>query len=253
MTILPRVIPCLLLKNNGLVKTTKFKDAKYIGDPINAVKVFNEKEVDELVFLDITKSIDRLGPNIELLKDIASEAFMPMAYGGGLASIGDIERVYSIGFEKVILNSVTIRNPEVIKQAVQLAGSSGVVVSVDVKRGLFGGYGVMTHSGSLKATVALIDHIKRMEEVGVGEILLGSIDRDGTSLGYDLELLSQVSKEVSIPVVPVGGASCLQDFAKAINAGASAVAAGGMFVYYGKHRAVLISYPEYRKIKELFT
>tara|TARA_B100001057_G_C22843945_1_gene948223 strand:+ start:1951 stop:2706 length:756 start_codon:yes stop_codon:yes gene_type:complete len=249
---IPRVIPCLLLKNGGLVKTVNFKNEKYIGDPINAVKVFNEKEVDELVFLDITKSNDLVDPNYDLLKDISSEAFMPMAYGGGLNSIRQIERIYSIGFEKVIINSSAFENIQVIKDAVNLAGSSGVVVSVDTKSSFFSKRRIYSRSGSLKHNVDLLDHIKKMEDAGAGEILLGSIDKDGTFSGYDLELIKNISSNTSIPVVPVGGAGKLEHFKQAINAGASGVAAGSMFVYHGKHKAVLITYPEYETIKELF-
>ena len=249
---IPRVIPCLLLKNGGLVKTVNFKNEKYIGDPINAVKVFNEKEVDELVFLDITKTNDLSDPNYDLLKDIASEAFMPMAYGGGLNSIHQIEKIYSIGFEKVVINSAALKNIEVVKDAVNLAGSSGVVISIDTKNSFFSGRKIYSNGGTLKHEVDLLDYIKKMEDIGVGEILLGSIDNDGTFSGYDNELIKQISNNISIPVVPVGGAGKLDHFKEAIEAGASGIAAGSFFVYHGKHKAVLITYPDYKKIKELF-
>ena len=247
-----RVIPCLLLKNKGLVKTLKFRDPRYVGDPINAVKVFNQKEVDELVFLDIERAKSRESPDFDLLEDIATEAFMPMAYGGGLGSLRDIERVYSTGFEKVVLNSITHDDPRVVSQAVALAGSSGVIASVDVKKNMFGSYGVYGYSGEKKSKLGVIDFVKQMADLGVGEILLGFVSRDGTGDGYDYQLIEEVCSAVSVPVVPVGGAANLQDFRKAVEAGASGVSAGSMFVFYGKHRAVLINYPEYETLRDLF-
>ncbi len=240
-----RVIPVLLLKNKGLVKTVKFSNPRYIGDPINSVRIFNEKEVDELAFLDISATPNAREPDFEVIDDIAGEAFMPMAYGGGITSIQQIRRIMGIGFEKVILDTVTYDNPVVVREAVEIYGSQSVVACIDLKRKLFGGYDLYTHSGSRRRGVALSDHLAQLVGYGIGEIIVNSIDRDGTMSGYDLAAIKAVSGMVSIPVIACGGASSIADFAAAVNeAGASAVAAGSLFVYKGKHRAVLINYPD---------
>ncbi len=239
-----RVIPVLLLRNGGLVKTVKFKDPKYVGDPINAVRIFNEKEVDELVFLDISATPEGRGPDFETLADIASEAFMPMAYGGGISSLDEIKRVFSLGFEKVILNSSAYRSENLIHEAAAVFGSQSVVGCIDVKRSLFGKADVYSASGKNKQPVTLEEHVRRLVGAGAGEILVNSIDRDGTMSGYDLKLISQVAGLVPVPVVACGGARGLDDMSDAVRAGASAVAAGSLFVFYGPHRAVLINYPE---------
>jgi cyclase len=240
-----RVIPCLLLKNSGLVKTVKFKDPKYVGDPINAVKIFNEKEVDELIFLDITATNENRKLNFDLITDIASEAFMPFGYGGGVRDLKTIGELFTIGVEKVVINSYAAENPSFISEAAGLYGSQSIVVSIDVKRGVFGGYAVYTHGGSRNTKRDPAGYAKEMEERGAGEIFLNSIERDGTMKGYDLELIRMVSLAVSVPVIACGGAGTVGHFAEAlITARASAVSAGSMFVFQGKHRAVLITYPE---------
>lgn len=240
-----RVIPVLLLRGRGLVKTVKFKDPKYIGDPINSVRIFNEKEVDELVFIDITATPEGRGPNFDLLQDIAGEAFMPMAYGGGIKSLEDIQRIFSLGFEKVILNTAAYEYEELITKASSIYGAQSIIGCVDVKRTLLGRYELYTHSGKNKQSRGLREHISRLEQLGVGEILVNSIDRDGTQTGFDIKLLREVSDTVSVPIVACGGAGSIDDFADAVyNGGASAVAAGSLFVFMGPHKAVLINYPD---------
>jgi len=249
----PRVIPALLLKNAGLVKTIKFKDPKYVGDPINAVRIFNDKEVDELVFLDINASIEGRGPNFELLARIASEAFMPFGYGGGISTLEQVKKLFALGVEKIIINTVAIQSPEFVTAAMEIAGSSSVVVSIDVRKNILGKHQVWFKSGSKKASVEVIEWVQEMESRGAGEIIIQSIDQDGTQKGYDLPLIEKISGAVGIPVIGLGGASNLDDFKAAIEMGASAAAAGSMFVFHGKHRAVLIKYPEYSSLEKLFS
>lgn len=240
-----RVIPVLLLRGKGLVKTVKFKDPKYIGDPINSVRIFNEKEVDELVFLDITATPEGRGPDFELLADIAGEAFMPMAYGGGIASLDQVQRVIALGFEKVVIDTAAYGAPQLIREAVAVYGSQSIVGCVDVRRTLLGRYELHSHAGKTRQSVGLVEHVSALEQLGVGEIIVNSVDRDGTQSGYDLKLLQKVSSAVSVPVVACGGASGLDDFVAAVeHGGASAVAAGSLFVFMGPHRAVLINYPD---------
>lgn len=246
-----RVIPVLLLKNNGLVKTRKFTDPKYVGDPINAVKIFNEKEVDELIFVDITATIEKKKPNLKLINEIASECFMPVCYGGGITSIEDVKAIFDTGIEKVSLNTMTDENPALITQVAKMYGSQSVVASIDVKKGgLFGKDSVFTRSGRNNTKLDPTEFARRAEEAGAGEILLNSIDRDGMMQGYDIELIKKVSSAVSIPVVACGGAGSINDLVMAVKqGGASAVAAGSMFVFHGKHRAVLINFPSQEQLQ----
>jgi len=244
----------LLLRNNGLVKTIKFKDATYIGDPINAVKIFNEKEVDELIFLDIDASKKGKALSYDLLKDIASECFMPLCYGGGIKRLDQIEKITKAGVEKVAINTSAFLSPLLITQTAKEYGSSTIVVSMDVKKNLFGESHVYVNSGSQNTWMKPVEYARKAEELGAGEIMLTSIDRDGTLSGYDLELIHTVSKSVSIPIIACGGASGLNDFRRAVKeGGASAVAAGSFFVFHGKRRAVLISYPSYDEIENIFS
>ena len=247
-----RVVPCLLLRNGGLVKTVRFKDPKYVGDPINAVRIFNEKEVDELVFLDISATPANRGPNFELLNDIASEAFMPFGYGGGITNLEQIRQLFSMGVEKVILNTSAADNTELISEAASMAGSSSVVASIDVRRSWRGKYIVSVDCGARKTDLDLVDFAVELERRGAGELLLNSVDRDGMMQGYDLDLIQSVASKLSIPVVAVGGAGELEHLRQAVNHGASAVAAGSMFVFHGRHRAVLITYPNYEELEALF-
>jgi len=247
----PRIIPCLLLRNGGLVKTVKFKNSKYIGDPINAVRIFNEKEVDEIIVLDIGATLLGTGPNLDLLGDIASEAFMPFGCGGGITDIDQVKQLYALGVEKVVLNSALGSNPGLVSDTADIAGSSGVVVSIDVRRNWRGRYSVFVRSGQKDLKRDPVEYACEMEKQGAGEIMLNDISRDGTMTGYDLKLIQLVSDAVSIPVVAAGGAGELSHFREAVDHGASAAAAGSMFVYHGKHRAVLITYPNYFELERL--
>ena len=249
----PRVIPCLLLKDKGLVKTIKFKNPTYVGDPINAVKLFNDFEADELVFLDIKASMENRTPPLELIQKIGNEAFMPFAVGGGIKTVEDMKQIIQAGAEKVVLNTYAIENPDLVDQGQKIFGNQAIVVSLDAKKTDGGDYEIYTRSGS-KATGLNAVHIARkMENLGAGEILINSIDRDGTRDGYDIELIKQISQSIEIPVVAIGGACTLGDFSDAVkDGGASAVAAGSMFVFVGKKRAVLINYPEKSELEEIF-
>lgn len=249
-----RVMPCLLLKGQGLVKTVRFKDPTYVGDPRNAVRIFNEKEVDELVILDILATPQGRRPRFDLIEEIVSEAFMPVAYGGGIRDIEDAARVLALGVEKVVLCTRAVEDPPFLSEAAERFGSQSVVACLDVKKRLFGGYEVYTRGGRKGCGRDPLTVARQMEKMGAGEILLQSIDRDGTQSGYDLELIRQVAGAVSIPVVAAGGASRMEDFRAAVlDAGASAVAAGSLFVFKGKHRAVLITYPEPAELETLFS
>lgn len=248
-----RVIPCLLLKDGGLVKTIRFSKPTYVGDPINAVKIFNDKQADELMLLDITATLRQKPPDFRLLQDIANEAFMPLGYGGGVRNEEDVRRILKIGFEKIVVNSAAATDPAFLRRASEVVGSQSVVVSVDVRKKLFGGYEVFTHSGTRGTGLDPATFARSAQENGAGEIIVNAIDREGTMSGYDLALLKLVSSAVTIPVVALGGASCLADLADAVKkGGASAVAAGSLFVFHGKHRAVLINYPERVALDEAF-
>jgi cyclase len=246
-----RVIPCLLLKNLGLVKTVKFSDPKYVGDPINAVKIFNDKEVDELIFLDITATNEKRKPPFDLLSRIVSEAFIPFSYGGGLRSFGDVKKILEIGVEKVVINTYAFENPEFVKEVADKLGSQSVVVCIDFKKNEKGDYEVFVNSGKVNTKINPIDYAIQMEKMGAGEIFLNSIDKDGTMEGYDLELIKKVSEVVGIPIVASGGAGKIEDFGNAIKSGASAVSAGSLFVFVGPHRAVLINYPSREEIERI--
>lgn len=240
----------MLIQKGGLVKSVRFKDHKYVGDPINAVKIFNEKEVDEIVILDISATGEKRAPDMRRIRDIASEAFMPLGYGGGITSLEEIRTLIGLGVEKVILNAAAFANPDLISEGARYIGSQSIVVSMDVKKTLLGKYRVYTLGGSRNTGLDPVEFAKKMEQAGAGEILLNSIDRDGTFEGYDSRLIGLVSHAVNIPVVAIGGASSTEDFAAAITAGASAAAAGSLFVFQRPHRAVLISYPTQAELKQ---
>jgi imidazole glycerol-phosphate synthase subunit HisF len=249
----PRIIPVLLLKNKGLVKTVKFSKPKYVGDPINAVRIFNDLETDELIFLDITATNESRTVSPDLVKDIGDEAYMPFAVGGGINKIQDVERLIKMGAEKVVLNTSVAINPALITEAANHFGNQSIVVSIDVKKNILGKYNVFVKSGSKNADLNLIDYCKNAESSGAGEIMINSIDKDGTMSGYDIELIKSVSESVSIPVIACGGAGKLHDFIDAIKtAGASAAAAGSMFVFHGPRKAVLVNYPEREELVKLF-
>lgn len=239
-----RVIPCLLLRGHGLVKTRRFKDAVYVGDPVNAVRIFSEKEVDELVLLDIDASREGREPPYELIAEIAGECFMPVAYGGGVRTLEQVRRLIRSGVEKVVVNSAACSSTEVIRAAAEVFGSQAVVGAVDARKTLFGGWKVMARSGTADTGLALDAHVQALVHAGAGEILVNSIDRDGTMSGFDLELVRRVSGAVDVPVIACGGAGSVDHLRQVVrDGGASAVAAGSLFVFHGRHRAVLINYP----------
>ncbi|MBS1557218.1 MAG: imidazole glycerol phosphate synthase subunit HisF [Bacteroidetes bacterium] len=243
-----RVIPGLLMQNGGLVKSIRFKDHKYVGDPINAVKIFNEKGADEIVLLD--RSASGKGPDLVKIQEIAGEAFMPMGYGGGITQLAQIQQLIAGGVEKIILNTSTFTHPQLVTDGAKYVGSQSIVASIDVKKNWMGKYKVYIANGTKNTGTDPVAYAQKMEQAGAGEILLTSIDRDGTFEGYDTELLAAVCRAVSIPVVALGGAGGLAHFSEAIAHGASAVAAGSFFVFQRPHRAVLISYPSETELKE---
>lgn len=245
-----RVIPTLLLHKGGLIKSVRFKNYKYIGDPINAVKIFNEKEVDEIAVIDIDATRDHRSPNIHAISEIASEAFMPLSYGGGITNFDQAKQILFNGFEKVIINKSLHTNLNLVTQIANATGSQSVVASIDVKKNLLGAYKVYTDNGSNKTSFSPIELAKNVESAGAGEILLNNIDADGTYKGYDESLIREVASAVNIPVVAIGGAGTVEDFVKAKQAGASAVSAGSMFVFQRPHQAVLISYPSQKELNE---
>ncbi|MEO5533983.1 MAG: AglZ/HisF2 family acetamidino modification protein [Pseudolysinimonas sp.] len=251
MNVFPRVIPVLLVSDGYLVKPVRFAGDKYVGDPINAVRIFNEKQVDELVICDIDASVRGTGVNYGLIEDIASEAFMPVAYGGGITSVADARRITGIGIEKVVLNTVAFTRPESITEISTALGASSTVVSIDAKKRMTGGWDTFIRRASKRVGLTPAEAALRAQELGAGEIIVSSIDREGTFSGYDLKLVESVASAVTVPVVALGGASAFDDFRTALEAGASAVAAGSMFVLNGKHRAVLISYPAPEQVRSL--
>jgi cyclase len=236
-------MPCLLLRNRGLVKTVKFKKATYVGDPINTVRIYNQMEVDELIFLDIRATPESKEPQFKLVAEIASECFMPFTYGGGVRAIEDIARLHHLGAEKVALNTAAHETPALVTEAARRFGSQAVIVSIDVKKRLFGRTTVVTRGATVDTGKDPVAFAKEMEERGAGEILLTSVDQDGTFDGYDTDVIQRVSSAVGIPVIACGGAGTTKDFAAAVRAGASAVAAGSMVVYQGRNRSVLINFP----------
>jgi cyclase len=250
----PRIIPTLLLKGKGLVKTIRFKKTTYIGDPINAVKIFNDLEADELCFLDITATIENRLPDTTLIRLIADEAYMPFAIGGGIKTLNDARTMFNAGAEKVILNSETVMNPSIITDIAMHYGSQSVVVSIDYKKNFWGKHYVHISSGKYKTHVTPIEHAIKMQEAGAGEILLTNIDLDGTMIGYDTDTLASISQSLNIPVIASGGAGNLQHIKDIYyKTKVSAMAAGSMFVFYGPRRAVLINYPTKNEIKIMFS
>ena len=248
----PRITPCLLLRNGGVVKTRQFGEDKYVGDPINAVKIFNEKAVDELIVIDIDAT--RLGaePNYSLIQRLADESRMPLCYGGGIKTSEQAERITQMGVEKVAISSAIIQSPDLIAKIAEALGQQSIVGVLDVKKSLFNRYDVYTHNGTKKVAGKLSDWIKRLQSFGIGEIIINSIDRDGMQNGYDLELVHKVKDLMTVPSTFLGGASSLEDIGDLIKArGVGGCAAGSLFVFKGKYRAVLINYPEFEKKLEL--
>jgi cyclase len=242
----------LLYKNKGLVKGIKFKDHLYVGDPINAIRIFNDKEVDELILLDIDATKTSCAPDFSMITEVASECFMPLAYGGGIKSLSDVKRILSLGVEKVVINTAAVTESGLIEAIASNFGSQSVVVSVDVKRNLWGKREVYIESGKKNTHLDPIVFSKKMQDAGAGELMINSIERDGMMNGYDVQLIQDVAKAVTIPIIACGGAGSVNHFAEVLTEGAaSAVAAGSFFVFQGPHRAVLISYPENHAIIEL--
>ena len=238
-----RVIPTLLLSDGALVKTTRFKKPDYLGDPINAVKIFNEKGVDELMLLDIEATVKKKDPDLSVIEDIASEAFMPLSYGGGITNIEQVAAIFRAGIEKVAFSCGIFDSPALVRESVERYGAQGVVAVLDVYRGLLPGYKVFTHNGKQRRRVTIAQAVKLAVALGVGELVINCIHRDGTWKGYDLDVTAEVSNLVTIPTVICGGAGHLSDFNSAVNAGADAVAAGSYFFYQSNSRGKLISYP----------
>jgi cyclase len=240
------------LKNGGLVKTISFADPKYVGDPINAVKIFNEKEVDELILLDIGSSRQGREPEYARIQDIVSEAFMPIAYGGGVTSVEQAQRLISLGVEKVVVNTAALESLELVRSMAERLGSSSTVVAVDIQKDWLGRYRPFSAATGKTISRDPIEYIQQAVEAGAGEIFINDVARDGTGKGYDLELVKRITASVSVPVIVCGGASTLEHLREAVKAGASAVAAGSMFVYMGKHRAVMINYPQRDVLERVF-
>ena len=239
-----RVIPALLLRNESLVKTVRFGKFTYVGDPCNTVRIFNELEVDELLFLDITATREGRSPNLKVLADIAKECFMPLGYGGGIRSLDHAKAVFEIGFEKVAINSCAVENTSLISEIARQYGSQAVIVSIDVKTGFWGKPTVRTLAGRLNTGLDPVEWAKKVERIGAGEILLTSMDREGTWSGFDLDLVKKVTSAVSIPVIAHGGAGCLEDIGKVVQeGGASAVAIGSMVVFQKQNMGILVNFP----------
>lgn len=246
----PRIIPVLLIDNQDLIKTVNFKKPTYLGDPVNAVKIFNIKGIDELSVLDITATKNKKEPDFDFLKDIASQAFMPLSYGGGIKNLDQIKKLYKIGYEKVVINSGFVKNPNLVKEASEYAGSQSVVVSIDAIK-IKNQYKCTINDGTEIVDESPIALAKKAEEYGAGEIFLNSINNDGMMQGYDIELIKSVTESVDIPVVACGGAGGIKDLKDAIQKGGAHAAAGGsMFVYYGRLKAVLITAPSEKDLIE---
>lgn len=246
-----RVIPVLLYQKNGLYKSIRFENPVYVGDPMNAVKIFNEKYTDELIFIDTEASKLKKEPDYELIQRITGECFMPLSYGGGITNCQQIERIIRAGNEKIILGNSALYNPEFVREATRNFGTSTVVVCLDVKKNWLGSYMMYSHTKSKLTDIIAADFIRRIEDMGAGEIMINDVLKDGTLSGYDEVLIQQMSSGVKIPVIACGGASSTDDLKKAFASGASAVAAGSLFIFRGKHKAVLINYPEPDEIDAL--
>ena len=240
-----RVIPTLSLLEESLVKTIRFNKFNYIGDPCNTVRIFNELEVDELIICDIRASLNKMVPDFELLSDIASECFMPLAYGGGIKTIEQAKKIFDLGYEKIILNSSIFKNPKILTEFADTYGSQAIICSIDVKKNFFGKRSVFSHSGTVNTNFTPLDWAKKVEKMGAGEILLTSIDQEGTWNGFDIELNELISKNVTIPVIACGGASDINDINKILSyTNVSGVGLGNMVLYQKKNMGVLINFPD---------
>ena len=249
----PRIIPSLLIQDNGLVKTVNFKNAKYVGDPINAVKIFNEKEVDELAIFDIDATVKNLEPNYSLIERIANQSRMPLCYGGGVKTVEQAQKIFGLGIEKIALSSAVLQNPELITQIAERVGAQSVIVVLDVKKKLFGGYEVYTHNGKKSTGINPFEFAAKAQKLGAGEIIINSIDQDGVMKGFDMNLIDKIREKISLPLTVLGGAGNLNDIKEVISKhGVIGVAAGSLFVFKGIYKAVLISYPTKDEKEKLY-
>lgn len=241
----PRIIPCLLIHNKGLVKTVKFKDPKYVGDPINAVKIFNEKEVDELIVVDIDASTNKAEPDYKMIENLAIECRMPFCYGGGIKTVEQAHRIFNLGVEKIAISSAAVENPSIVSEMAERVGNQSVVVVMDIhKKSISGKYEIMIYNGNRSTGLSPVNFAVEMEKLGAGEIVINSIDSDGTMKGYDLQLIQKIRDVIHIPMTVIGGAGSFDDLGMVIkHHGIIGAAAGSLFVFKGKYRAVLISYP----------
>ncbi|MDR6158513.1 cyclase [Chryseobacterium sp. SLBN-27] len=244
----PRIIPSLLIQDNGLVKTVNFKNPKYVGDPINAVRIFNEKEVDELAIFDIDATVKGLEPNYSLIERIANQSRMPLCYGGGVKTVEQAQKIFGLGIEKIALSSAVLQNPQLITQIAERVGSQSVIVVLDVKKKLFGGYEVYTHNGKKSTGINPFKFAEEAQKLGAGEIIINSIDQDGVMKGYDIALIDKIREKISLPLTVLGGAGSLNDIKQVIDRhGIIGVAAGSLFVFKGVYKAVLINYPSFEE------
>lgn len=248
----PRIIASLLIQDNGLVKTTKFKEPRYLGDPMNAVRIFNEKEVDELAVFDISATVNGKGPNFKMIENFAEECRMPLCYGGGITKVEEAQQIFSLGVEKIALSAAAFKNPELITELSNKVGAQSVVVVLDVKKKFLGGYDVYTHNGTKSVGKNPFELIQKFQELGAGEIVINNIDEDGMMKGYDLSLVEKARKSTTLPMTVLGGAGSLEDIGKLIEKfGIIGAAAGSRFVYKGKLKGVLINYPNNEEKREL--
>ena len=249
----PRIIPSLLLHDKGLVKTVNFKSPKYIGDPINAVRIFNEKEVDELAFFDIDATVLNKEPDYVLIEKLANQSRMPLCYGGGVKTVEQAQIIFGLGIEKIALSSAVIQNPQLVTQIASRVGSQSVIVVLDIKKKLLGGYEIYTHNGKKSTGINPIKFAKVLEQLGAGELIINSIDEDGVMKGYDMNLIDKIAETISIPMTVLGGAGSLADIEKVIDKhGVIGVAAGSLFVFKGPYKAVLINYPTQLEKNKVF-
>ncbi len=248
--LMPRVMPCLLLSGAQLVKTVRFADPAYVGDPVNAIKIYNEKEVDEMIFLDIFATLEGRPPPYAVIGQIASECFMPVCYGGGVRTLEQMGEIFRLGIEKVAVNSAAVETPDLVAEAAARFGSQSVVASIDVRRRWTGRHTVVTRHATRDTGLDPVSHARRMQEMGAGELLLNAVDRDGTMDGYDLDLIRRVAGAVTVPVIALGGAGSAAHLGAAVReGGADAAAAGSLFVYQGKGLGVLINFPTRQELE----
>lgn len=249
----PRIIPSLLIQDKGLVKTVNFKNPKYVGDPINAVKIFNEKAVDELAVFDIDATAKGLEPDYTLIERLANQSRMPLCYGGGVKTVEQAQKIFSLGIEKIALSSAVLENPRLISEIANRVGSQSVIVVLDVKKKLFGGYEVYTHNGKKATGINPVKFAEEAQRLGAGEIIINAIDQDGVMKGYDMNLIDRIREKISLPLTVLGGAGSLADIKKVIEKhGIIGVAAGSLFVFKGVYKAVLINYPDKNEKENLY-